>query len=124
MNGTKVTGKIIGEVEKITGIPKRDPKHYIKQRTGNGYWAYSGADIKRAQLTALCRSLDLPAKAIRAILADHVSRWQKELERQIVRLTDRLARPKTQLRLARSLQGHRAREVLPIFRNLAEKDYS
>lgn len=31
MDGTRVTGKTIGEVEKLTGIPKRELKYYIEQ---------------------------------------------------------------------------------------------
>ena len=48
MNGKKAIGKTIGEVEKLTGIPKRELKYYIEQdimrpsqRTECGYWAYS-----------------------------------------------------------------------------------
>ena len=122
MNGTKATGKTIGEVEKITGIPKRELKYYIEQhimrpsqRTESGYWAYSGEDVQKARLTALCRNLDLPVKAIRAILADPASHWQEELERQIVRLTDRLDRTEAQLCLARHLQDHGAWEALQIY---------
>ena len=127
MNGTKATGKTIGEVEQITSIPKRDLKYYIEQnimrpsqKTESGYWAYSGEDIQRARLTALCRSLDLPIKAIRTILADPAASWQEELEQQIVRLTDRLDRTEAQLRLARRLQGHEAWEALQL--SLEEKE--
>ena len=127
MNGTKATGKTIGEVEQITGIPKRDLKYYIEQhimqpsqRTESGYWSYSNEDIQKVRLTALCRSLDLPVKAIRAILTDPASHWQKELEQQIVRLTDRLDRTEAQLRLARRLQGHEAWEALQL--SLEEKE--
>ena len=130
MNGTKATGKTIGEVEKITGIPKRELKYFIEQhimqpsqKTESGYWAYGGEDIQRARLAALCRSLDLPVKAIRAILADPASHWQEELERQIVRLADRLDRTEAQLHLARRLQGHGAWEALQTYCDgLAEKD--
>lgn len=130
MNGMKATGKTIGEVEKITGIPKRELKYYIEQsimrpsqRTESGYWSYSGEDIQRARLTALCRSLNLPVRAIRTILADPASHWQEELERQIVRLTNRLDRTEAQLSLARRLQNHGAWESLQIYCDtLAEED--
>ena len=74
MNGLKAKGKTIGEVEKLTGIPKRELKYFIEQRllqpsqkSESGYWLYSGEDIKRARLAALCRELDIPVRAIRVI---------------------------------------------------------
>ncbi len=67
MDGKNATGKTIGEVEKLTGIPKRELKYYIEQRimrpsqrTDNGYWLYSEEDIQKARLASLCRSLDFP----------------------------------------------------------------
>ena len=100
MNGLKAKGKTIGEVEKLTGIPKRELKYFIEQRllqpsqkSESGYWLYSGEDIKRARLAALCRELDIPVRAIRVILADPSRHWQQELERQIIRLTDKLSLP-------------------------------
>ena len=66
----KATGKTIGELERIIGIPKRDLKYYIEQHimlpsqwAKSGYWFYSDKD-QRARLTALCRSLSLPIKAV------------------------------------------------------------
>lgn len=85
MDGRKAIGKTIGEVEKLTGIPKRELKYYIEQkimrpsqRTESGYWAYNDEDIQKAQLIALCRDLDLSVKAIRTILADPATHWQEE----------------------------------------------
>lgn len=122
MNGTKAIGKTIGEVEKLTGIPKRELKYYIEQkimqpsqRTGCGYWAYSNEDIQKAQLAALCRDLDIPVKAIRTIFADPTTHWQKELERQIVRLMDVRDRTEAQLRLAAHLQNSGVWEALQIY---------
>ena len=122
MNGTKATGKTIGEVEKLTGIPKRELKYYIEQhimrpsqRTESGYWAYSGEDIQRARLAALCRDLDLPVRAIRAVLADPAAHWREELERQIVRLTNRQGRTEVQLCLAQRLQNCGVWEALQIY---------
>ena len=130
MNGTKDTGKTIGEVERLTGIPKRELKYYIEQnimqpsqRTESGYWLYSVEDVQRVRLTALCRNLDIPVMAVRAILADPVACWQEELERQIIRLADKSGRTDAQLRLARRLQGHGAWEALQIYYDsLTEKD--
>ncbi len=99
MSGIKATGRTIGEVENLTGIPKRELKYFIEQkimrpsqRTESGYWLYSDEDIWRARLAFLCRELDFPTRVIRMILADPIRCWQQELERQIVRLTDKRAR--------------------------------
>ena len=128
MNGTKATGKTIGEVERLTKIPKRELKYYIEQRimrpsqkTESGYWAYSDEDVQKARLAFLCRSLDFPVKAIRAILTDPAACWQEELERQIVRLADRLDRTEAQLHLAQRLQDHGAWEALQIYHNFSRK---
>ncbi len=111
MNGLKAKGKTIGEEEKLTGIPKRELKYFIEQRllqpsqkSESGYWLYSGEDIKRARLAALCRELDIPVRAIRVILADPSRHWQQELERQIIRLTDRAVRTEAQLAHAEALR--------------------
>ena len=122
MDGTKANGKTIGEMERLTGIPKRELKYYIEQnimrpsqRTECGYWAYNDEDIQKAQLTALCRVLDIPVGAIRTILADPISHWQEELHRQIVRLMDVRNRTETQLRLAAQLQNRGVWEALQIY---------
>lgn len=111
MNSTKVTGKTIGEVEKLTGIPKRKLKYFIEQklltpsrRSESGYWLYSDEDIRRVRLVSLCRSLEYPDGAIRAILEDPVRHWRRELERHILRLTDRRDRTEAQLALAEALR--------------------
>lgn len=110
MSGTKATGKTIGEVEQITGIPKRELKYYMEQgvmrpsqKSESGYWLYSDEDIRRARLASLCRELGFPVQAIRAILADPALHWPEELERQIFRLTDKRDRAAAQLALAESL---------------------
>ena len=104
MSGTKATGKTIGEVEKLTGIPKRKLKYFIEQglvqpsqKSESGYWLYSDEDMKRVRLASLCQELDFPARSIRTILTDPASYWQEELERQVTRLTDKKARTETQL---------------------------
>ncbi len=110
MNGLKAKGKTIGEVEKLTGISKRDLKYFMEQglfqpsqKSESGYWLYSGEDIKKAQLAALCRELDIPVRTIRVILADPYHHWQQELERQIIRLTEKKARTEAQLSRAEAL---------------------
>lgn len=111
MNGLKAKGKTIGEVEKLTGISKRDLKYFMEQglfqpsqKSESGYWLYSGEDIKKAQLAALCRELDIPVRSIRVILADPAHHWQQELERQIARLTDKAAYTEAQLARAEALR--------------------
>lgn len=110
MNGLKAKGKTIGEVEKLTGISKRDLKYFMEQglfqpsqKSESGYWLYSGEDIKKAQLAALCRELDIPVRTIRVILADPYHHWQQELERQIIRLTEKKARTEAKLSRAEAL---------------------
>lgn len=111
MSGMKATGKTIGEVEKLTGISKRKLKYFIEQglvqpsqKSESGYWLYSDEDIKRVQLAFLCQELDFPARSIRAVLTDPSQHWQKELERQVARLTDKKVRTETQLARAESLR--------------------
>lgn len=111
MSGKKVTGKTIGEVEKLTGIPKRKLKYFLEQRlvqpsqkSESGYWLYSDEDMKRVQLASLCQKLDFPVRSIRLILTDPAQHWQKELERQVIRLTDKRARTEAQLTRAESLR--------------------
>lgn len=111
MSGMKATGKTIGEVEKLTGILKRKLKYFIEQglvqpsqKSESGYWLYSDEDIKRVQFVSLCQELDFPARIIRNILAAPSQHWQKELERQIIRLTNKKVRTEAQLARAESLQ--------------------
>lgn len=130
MNGTNATGKTIGEVERITGIPKRELKYYMEQgvmrpsqKSESGYWLYSDEDVRRARLASLCRELGFPVQAIRAILADPALHWPEELERQILRLTDRRDRAAAQLALAESLRHTEAYEALETYCDRkAEKD--
>lgn len=110
MNGLKAKGKTIGEVEKLTEISKRDLKYFMEQglfqpsqKSESGYWLYSDEDIKKAQLAALCRELDIPVRTIRVILADPYHHWQQELERQIIRLTEKKARTEAQISRAEAL---------------------
>lgn len=111
MDGTKATGKTIGEVEKLTGIPKWELKYYIErgfmlpsQRTESNYWLYTSEDIQKAQLISLCRTLNFPSKAILRILANPPSHWQDELGLQIVRLEGKLEHPEALLHFAKHLQ--------------------
>ena len=96
MGRTKTTGKTIGEVEKLTGIPKRKLKYMIErgvmrpsQRAETGFWLYSEEDVRTARTIALLQRLGCPEKAIRAVLAAPAPRWPEALERQTVRLMER-----------------------------------
>lgn len=130
MDGRKTAKKTIGEVEKLTGIPKRELKYFMEQgimrpsqRTESGYWSYSEEDIQKVRLAALCRKLDFPVAVIRAIVADPASCWTQELERQIVRLTEKRERVETQLHLADGLRHRGVWEALQIYCDgLAEED--
>lgn len=122
MNGRKATGKTIGEVEKLTGIPRRELKYFMEQnimrpsqRTESGYWSYSEEGIQKARLAALCGELDFPVSVIRTIVADPASCWVQELERQIVRLTEKLERTEGQLHLAKRLRHSEVWEALQTY---------
>jgi len=113
MSGMKATGKTIGEVEKLTGISRRELKYLIEQkiiqpsqRTESGYWLYNDEDIQRTQLASLCRDLDFPVRMIRIILADPSHYWQKALEQQIIQLIDKKVRTEAQLARAEALRLH------------------
>ncbi len=105
--------KTIGEVEKLTGIPKRELKYFIEQkimrpsrRTESGYWLYSDEDIQRAQLASLCRELDFPVRMIRIILTDPSQHWNRALDQQIIRLKEKRGYAEVQLARAESLRLH------------------
>lgn len=111
MSSKRDIGKTIGEVEKITGIPKRTLKYFIEQRlvqpsrkSESGYWLYSEEDTRRVQLAALCRELEFPNRTIRSILADPPRHWPGELERQISRLSEKQRRAGAQLSRAEFLR--------------------
>lgn len=110
MDDTKANGKTIGEVEKLTGIPKRKLKYFIEQkimrpsrRSEIGYWLYSDEDIRDAKIVSLCRALGYPDETIRTILSASGFQWREELERQIARLTDKKDCVEGQLVLAEFL---------------------
>lgn len=95
MGAMRATGKTVGEVERLTGIPKRRLKYFIEQdllrplqKSESGYWLYTEDDIKKVRIIALCKALHYPDHAVRAILDDAPARWKEELETQIVRLSD------------------------------------
>lgn len=122
MSGTKATGMTIGEVEKHTGIPKRELKYYIEQgllrptrKSESGYWLYGEEDIRRSQLIVLCRELEFSVPAIRAILDDPETRWPAELERQILRLTDQKEQVQARLLLAEQLRDNGVWEALQTY---------
>lgn len=111
MNGK--SGKTIGEVERITGISRRELKYYTEQglvqpsqKSESGYWLYSREDILKVQLVALCRELDFPAKALRVILTDPTRCWQRELEQHITRLNTKKTQIEIQLARAEALCLH------------------
>lgn len=111
MGAMRATGKTVGEVERLTGVPKRRLKYFIEQnllqpsqKSENGYWLYTEEDIKKVRIIALCKALDYPDQAVRAILEDTPARWQEELERQIVRLSGQKDRVEARLFLAEFLR--------------------
>lgn len=115
MGSTKMIGKTIGEVEKLTGIPKRKLKYMIErnlmqpsQRTETGFWLYSEEDIRIVRTITLFQQLGCAEKDIYALLAAPASQWTEELNRQIARLMEKKNHIEDQLFLAELLR-HRDR---------------
>lgn len=107
MRRPKAISKTIGEVEKLTGIPKRKVKYYIErrlitptQKSDSGYWLYSDKDIRDLRLISLCRELEYTDDQIRDLLAAPGICWQTELSRQIDRLRKKCARAENRLLIA------------------------
>ena len=131
MIGKTGIGKTIGEVEKITGIPKRTLKYFIEQglvqpaeKSESGYWLYTEEDIRCSQLAALCRELDFPVRTARRILTDPARHWQRELEGQITRLAEEKRRTTRRLDRAEALRRGWRQEPYPalfLLRRIREK---
>ena len=108
---TKAIGKTIGEVEKLTGIPKRKLKYMIErnlmrpyQRSETGFWLYNDKDIQTVRTITLLQQLDYSEKSIYTLLAAPASQWSEDLKRQISRLTEKRSRIEDQLFLAELLR--------------------
>lgn len=87
--------KTIGEVERLTGIPKRTLKYYIERsfivpsrKSDGGYWLYSDSDIKRVQRIDLYHTLGYPDAKVKSLLEDSDFDWQKALDTQISELKE------------------------------------
>lgn len=112
MNHTREAGKTIGEVEKLTGIPKRKLKYFIEQKflqplqkSKSGYWLYREEEIEKARIICLCQELNYPNETIRSILADPDLPWQRELDGQIAHLASQKDRIEDKLLLAECLRS-------------------
>lgn len=87
----------IGEVEKLTGIPRRQLKQFIEQkmmtpcqRADNGkYWLYNRADVATAQKIALYHELGYEPQEIEILLNDPNLDWAMEMDKQIPKLIER-----------------------------------
>lgn len=117
MGSTKNIGKTIGEVEKLTGIPKRKLKYMIErelmqpsQRSDTGFWLYNEEDIQTVRTISLLQQLGYSEKNIRSILTAPTPQWPESLELQIARLIEKRDHIEDQLFLAELLRyrGHLA----------------
>lgn len=113
MGSTKTIDKTIGEVEKLTGIPKRKLKYMIErdlmqpsQRSESSFWLYSERDIQAVRTISLLQQLGYPEKSIRSILTAPASQWPESLERQITWLIKKRNHIEDQLFLAEHLRDH------------------
>ena len=111
MGSTKTIGKTIGEVEKLTGIPKRKLKYMIErdliqpsQRSDTGFWLYSEQDIQTVRTISLFQQLGYPEKSIRATLVAPSSQRSESLEQQITQLIEKRNHIEDQLFLAELLR--------------------
>lgn len=111
MNTTKSAVKTVGEVEKLTGIPRRKIKYFIErgifvpsEKSESGYWLYSDMDVEQIQVIALYKELDWPDEVLKTMLAGH-DFWQlEELDRQICRLSEKYRLSENRLLAARYLR--------------------
>ena len=113
MGSTKMIGKTIGEVEKLTGIPKRKLKYMIErnlmqpsQRSDTGFWLYSEQDIQTVRTISLFQQLGYPEKSIRSTLTAPASQRSESLEQQITQLIEKKKHIEDQLFLAELLRYH------------------
>ena len=112
----KPAGKTIGEVEKLTGIPKRMLKYYIERKiivpeckSVSGYWLYTDEDVEKLRLVSLCREMQFPDSEIRTLIAAPTAvDWQAVVDRQIDRLAQRRSRAEDRL-LTAELVRYRCR---------------
>lgn len=110
MGSVKEMGKTIGEVERITGIPKREIKYCIEQRlirpgkkSESGYWLYDEQEIEKLQMVVLFRRLEYPNDVIRTLISAPHIHWEQELRRQVTRLEVKYRRTEIQLTTAKWL---------------------
>ncbi len=112
MNTTKLAVKTVGEVEKLTGIPRRKIKYFIERgifipsvKSESGYWLYSDLDVEQLQVIALCKALDWPDGTLKTMLTGPASLRLDELDRQICRLSEKTRLSENRLLAARYLRG-------------------
>ena len=117
--------RTVGEVEKLTGIPRRRVKYFIERgilrpsgRSESGYWLYSGADMKRLRLVWLCKELEYPDSVLKAMLSDPDFPWLAELDRQIGALAERQRQCENKLLAAQFLKDRISRKDAPGFEDL------
>lgn len=115
MNTTKSAVKTVGEVEKLTGIPRRKIKYFIErgifvpsEKSESGYWLYSDIDMEQLQVIALCKELAWPDEALKAMLAGREYLRLEELDRQICRLSEEYRLSENRLLAARYLRDRLA----------------
>lgn len=113
MGSTKMINKTIGEVEKLTGIPKRKLKYMIErnlmqpsQRSDTGFWLYSTQDIQTVRTISLFQQLGCSEKSIRSLLTAPAEQRSEDLEQQITHLIETRNHIEDQLFLAEHLRYH------------------
>lgn len=120
MSCTQEALRTVGEVEKLTGIPRRRVKYFIERgilrpsgRSESGYWLYSDGDLRNLRLVWLCKELEYPDSVLKAMLSDPDFPWLAELDRQIGALTERRRQCENKLLAARFLKDRLSRGGSP-----------
>lgn len=132
MNTKKAGGRTIGEVEKLTGIPKRKLKYFIERglfcpslRGENGYWLYTDSDIKNLWTVLLYHELGYPDNKVRIMRDCSEAVRRSELDKHIHRLSGKHRETEDLLLAAeyiryreRTEQGRRSFEIDGFDRNI------
>ncbi len=120
--------RTVGEVEKLTGIPRRRVKYFIERgilrpsgRSEGGCWLYSEADVERLRLVWLCKELETPDEVLKAMLSDPEYPWLAELDRRIAALGERRTQCENKLLAALFLKDRASRGDIPTLEELCRQ---
>lgn len=112
--------RTVGEVEMLTGIPRRRVKYCIERgilhpcgRSEGGYWLYNSDDIERLRIVWLYKELDYPDSALKDMLSNPDFSALAELNRQIETLAGKQKLCEKKICAARLVREWLTREESP-----------